>query len=96
MGRGDGEDDHVDRGDVDNSSSEYSLGIILRVIVMMLSSMITIVVIIIKKIIMVKMMTMATAMTMLMIRYPPFHGFGAHTYNWDCGSAFYDTSVKEV
>jgi len=27
--------------------------------------------------------------------YPPFHGFGAHTYNWDCGSAFYDTSGCE-
>jgi len=24
--------------------------------------------------------------------YPPFHGFGSHAYNWDCGSAFYDTS----
>ena len=42
------------------------------------------------------MLITATTMTMLMTRYPPFHGFGAHTYNWDCGSAFYDTSVKEV
>ena len=51
------------------------------------------------KIIVIMMVTMpitATTMTVLMTRYPPFHGFGAHTYNWDCGSAFYDTSVKEV
>ena len=23
--------------------------------------------------------------------YPPLHGFGPHTYNWDCGAGFYDT-----
>ena len=23
--------------------------------------------------------------------YPPLHGFGHHTYNWDCGAGFYDT-----
>ena len=49
------------------------------------------------KIIVIMMVTMlitATTMTVLMTRYPPFHGFGAHTYNWDCGSAFYDTSVE--
>ena len=40
------------------------------------------------------MLITATTTTVLMTRYPPFHGFGAHTYNWDCGSAFYDTSVQ--
>ena len=24
--------------------------------------------------------------------YPPIHGWGAATYNWNCGSEFYDTS----
>ena len=24
--------------------------------------------------------------------YPPMHGFGAETYNWDCGRGFYDTN----
>ena len=24
--------------------------------------------------------------------YPPMHGWGAATYNWNCGSEFYDTS----
>ena len=23
--------------------------------------------------------------------YPPIHGFGHHTYNWDCGAGFYNT-----
>jgi len=23
--------------------------------------------------------------------YPPWHGFGGETYNWDCGRGFYDT-----
>ena len=23
--------------------------------------------------------------------YPPIHGWGVHTYNWDCGQGFYDT-----
>ena len=23
--------------------------------------------------------------------YPPTHAFGHHTYNWDCGSGYYDT-----
>jgi len=23
--------------------------------------------------------------------YPPLHGFGHHTYNWDCGAGFYNT-----
>ena len=23
--------------------------------------------------------------------YPPMHGWGAHTYNWDCGQGFYNT-----
>ena len=24
--------------------------------------------------------------------YPPMHGFGSQTYNWNCGRGFYDTS----
>ena len=43
---------------------------------------------------MMMMVVVVTTTTMVMPRYPPFHGFGAHTYNWDCGSAFYDTSVE--
>ena len=23
--------------------------------------------------------------------YPPIHGWGHHTYNWDCGAGFYNT-----
>ena len=43
---------------------------------------------------MMMMVVVVKMMMMVMPRYPPFHGFGAHTYNWDCGSAFYDTSVE--
>ena len=49
----------------------------------------------IRMLLVVALMMMMMQM-MVVPRYPPFHGFGSHTYNWDCGSAFYDTSVQTL
>ena len=66
----------------------------MMMMIMMLIVLVLVAMALLMRMVMMQMVLVASMMMKMVHRYPPFHGFGAHTYNWDCGSAFYDTSVQ--